>query len=564
MIQERGIEDGTIAELVIRHEQQHNETMLQTMQLAHLDPFGGTVARQAPVARVPHLTGLEFVEVPGGECVIGAPSIGFAYDNERPRHRTDVRAYLIGQTPITNASYLTFVEGGGYERREWWSDEGWAWKEEYDITRPHAWTADLRSEWRLGRLEPLHPHHPVVHVSWFEADAFARAHDARLPTECEWEKAATWDQTTGEARAFPWGEEPLAPGRRANVDQLGLGPVAAGALADGASPCNALGMIGDVWEWTSSHFDGYPDFIPYPYKEYSQVFFGPDHRDAARRLLGHACARDHAHLPQLGLPRAAADLLWNPNREGCGVMRSLLTTDQIQIDSWLSASEERILANDVLDGLTRPFKELPPKHFYDARGSELFDRICELPEYYPTRTEKAILASRAAEIIDLTGAGELVELGSGSAEKARVLLDAMANAGTLRRYVPLDVSETVVRDAAEQLIDEYDGLLVHGVIGDFQRHLGQVPGADGVPRLVALLGGTIGNFPPGTRRGLLRQVQLAAGPGGPVPPRDRPREGPGGDRGGLRRQRRRDRGVQPQRAARDQSRARRRLPPGGV
>ena len=193
-------------------------------------------------------------------------------------------------------------------------------------------------------------------------------------------------------------------------------------------------------------------------------------------------------------------------------MRSLLTTDQIQIDSWLSANEERMLANDVLDGLTRPFKELPPKHFYDARGSELFDRICELPEYYPTRTEKSILQIQAGEIIEATGAGELVELGSGSAEKARVLLDAMADAHTLHRYVPFDVSETVVRDAAEQLIDEYDGLLVHGVIGDFQRHLGHVPDADGVPRLVALLGGTIGNFPPGTRRGLLRQVSSLLGP----------------------------------------------------
>ena len=193
-------------------------------------------------------------------------------------------------------------------------------------------------------------------------------------------------------------------------------------------------------------------------------------------------------------------------------MRSLLTTDQIQIDSWLSANEERMLANDVLDGLTRPFKELPPKHFYDARGSELFDRICELPEYYPTRTEKSILATQAGEIIEATGAGELVELGSGSAEKARVLLDAMADAQTLHRYVPFDVSETVVRDAAEQLIGEYDGLLVHGVIGDFQRHLGHVPDADGVPRLVALLGGTIGNFPPGTRRGLLRQVSSLLGP----------------------------------------------------
>lgn len=195
------------------------------------------------------------------------------------------------------------------------------------------------------------------------------------------------------------------------------------------------------------------------------------------------------------------------------MMRPLLVTDQIRIDSWLSAAEERVLANDVLDGLTRPFKELPPKHFYDARGSKLFDEICELPEYYPTRTEKSILTSRAREIIADTGAAELVELGSGSAEKARILLDAMAQAGTLRRYVPLDVSETVVREAAEHLIEEYDGLLVHGVIGDFQRHLAEVPAADGIPRLVALLGGTIGNFPPGTRRGLLRDVGRLLGDG---------------------------------------------------
>jgi L-histidine Nalpha-methyltransferase len=193
-------------------------------------------------------------------------------------------------------------------------------------------------------------------------------------------------------------------------------------------------------------------------------------------------------------------------------MRSLLVTDEIRIDSWLSEAEERMLANDVLDGLTRPFKELPPKHFYDARGSELFERICELPEYYPTRTEKSILTAQADEIARVTGAGELVELGSGSAEKARLLLDAMAAAGNLRRYVPFDVSETVVRDAAEQLVDEYDGLRVHGVIGDFQRHLERVPEPDGVPRIVALLGGTIGNFPPGTRRALLRDIAGLLGP----------------------------------------------------
>jgi L-histidine N-alpha-methyltransferase len=194
-------------------------------------------------------------------------------------------------------------------------------------------------------------------------------------------------------------------------------------------------------------------------------------------------------------------------------MKSVLNTADIRIDSWLSEAEERSLANDVLDGLTRPFKELPPKHFYDARGSELFERICELPEYYPTRTERQILEDHALHIVQATGAGELVELGSGSADKARILLAAMAEAGTLRRYVPFDVSASVVEDAAVRLVEEYDGLVVHGVIGDFERHLERVPGADGVPRLVALLGGTIGNFPPGTRRGLLRKIGALMRPG---------------------------------------------------
>ena len=194
-------------------------------------------------------------------------------------------------------------------------------------------------------------------------------------------------------------------------------------------------------------------------------------------------------------------------------MKSMLETDAILIESWLSEAEDRSLANDVLDGLTRPFKELPPKHFYDSRGSELFERICELPAYYPTRTERSILESRAAEIVAATGAGELVELGSGAADKARILLDAMAEAGTLRRYVPLDVSESVVRDAAAQLVEEHPELRVHGVIGDFERHLDRVPEpVDGVPRIVALLGGTVGNFPPGTRRRLLRSVGALLGP----------------------------------------------------
>jgi L-histidine N-alpha-methyltransferase len=185
--------------------------------------------------------------------------------------------------------------------------------------------------------------------------------------------------------------------------------------------------------------------------------------------------------------------------------------ESIQIDSHLDGSEERSLANDVLDGLTRPFKELPPKHFYDARGAELFDQICDLPEYYPTRAERAILEERAEELAELTGAVELVELGSGTAAKTRVLLDALQAAGTLERYIPVDVTESMVRDCAEQLTSEYPGLRVHGVIGDFERHLDQVPAASG-PRIVAFLGGTVGNFPPGSRRRILRQIAGLLGP----------------------------------------------------
>jgi iron(II)-dependent oxidoreductase len=272
------IGDGVLHELVIRHEHQHNETMLQTLQLARLTDYEPPIGLLSAGGTRESATGLELVEIPAGACTIGASARGFAYDNERPRHRTDVRGFMIGRCPIMNATYLNFVEGGGYERRDWWSDEGWSWKEEYDITHPGGWTADLAAEWRLGKLEPLDPRRPVVHLSWFEADAFARAHGTRLPTEIEWEKAATWDQETQTARSYPWGEDALEPGVHANVDLVEAGTAPAGAYPAGASFYGCVGMIGDVWEWTASTFGGYPGFSAYPYREYSEVFFGEKYR----------------------------------------------------------------------------------------------------------------------------------------------------------------------------------------------------------------------------------------------------------------------------------------------
>ena len=184
----------------------------------------------------------------------------------------------------------------------------------------------------------------------------------------------------------------------------------------------------------------------------------------------------------------------------------------IEIVSHLGA-DERTLAFDVLDGLTKPFKEIPPKHFYDTEGSRLFEAITKLPEYYPTRTERAILAANADALVESTGMAELVELGSGVPTKTLVLLDAMRDAGTLDRYVPFDVSEVVLTESAKMLVERYAGLRVYGIVGDFERHLSALPPAEG-PRVIVFLGGTIGNFPPGARRRFLRTLHDALGEDG--------------------------------------------------
>jgi iron(II)-dependent oxidoreductase len=243
-IAREGVGDGLLHELVLRHELQHTETMRQTMALAGLLPPGEP--RLAPLRSEDG-----WLEFPAGAFSMGAGSEGFAYDNERPRHVVQTGPFRIARHPVTNASWLRFSEGGGYERREWWSAEGWAWKEEYDLTR-HPPVADG------------HAQAPVCHVSWFEADAFARAHGARLPTEAEWERAATWDQHAAAAMGLRRNGD-RGPERGAGTDQAGSAGV-------------ALEGVGQVWEWTSSHFCGYPGFIAYPYREYSEVFFGEDYR----------------------------------------------------------------------------------------------------------------------------------------------------------------------------------------------------------------------------------------------------------------------------------------------
>ncbi len=261
-----GIGDGTLYELVLRHELQHTETMRQAMAIAGLLPPGEP--RLGPLPEEDR-----WLAIPAGAFLMGAPSEGFAYDNERPRHLAQTPAFNIALRPVTNASWLRFSEGGGYERREWWSAEGWAWKEEYDITHHPA-------------VATGHAQAPVCHVSWFEAAAFARAHDARLPTEAEWERAAAWERTARETD----GGYAVAGGTRAGAGGRHTG--AGSPHADGGERAGSRGAsaeeadnggvalegVGQVWEWTSSTFHGYPGFVAHPYREYSEVFFGEEYR----------------------------------------------------------------------------------------------------------------------------------------------------------------------------------------------------------------------------------------------------------------------------------------------
>ncbi|HEX2161844.1 MAG TPA: SUMF1/EgtB/PvdO family nonheme iron enzyme, partial [Thermoleophilaceae bacterium] len=184
-------------------------------------------------------------------CVIEMGDKGdeIAYDNERPRHRVELGAYAIDRAPVSNGEYAQFVADGGYARPELWSEAGWAWREGERAERPLYWTGD-GDERRFDRLEPLAPHLPVMHVSWFEAEAYARWAGGRLPTEAEWEHAAV----------------ALDEGRRGNLDQLDFAPGHAGRF------------VGDCWEWTASELRGYPGFRAFPYPEYSQVFFDGGYR----------------------------------------------------------------------------------------------------------------------------------------------------------------------------------------------------------------------------------------------------------------------------------------------
>jgi iron(II)-dependent oxidoreductase len=245
--------------MVLEHEYQRGEAILEILQRRG-EPYTPPETRSLPQGRRLADPGV-MARFPGGTIEIGASQQASPWSEERPAHRVTVLPFWIDVLPVTNGDFATFMDEGGYGNREVWSTEGWQWVKTSQAHMPRDWSWQEGAWWNrsLGHDGPVDLACPVNQVSHYEAEAFARFVGKRLPTEVEWEAAAAWDPETQSRRQYPWGNMPPSP-HVANLDQLGFGPAAVGAFPGNVSPIGCYGMMGDIWEWTSSDFKPYPGF----------------------------------------------------------------------------------------------------------------------------------------------------------------------------------------------------------------------------------------------------------------------------------------------------------------
>jgi iron(II)-dependent oxidoreductase len=280
-----GFDESYFLQLALFHEDMHAEAITYTRQTLGYPAPRLTIA-QADVHTNAGLESLGDAEIPGGTFRLGSKqSSHFVFDNELSAHPVEVRPFAISRTAVTNAEFAAFVDEGGYRRREFWDEEGWRWRVGVQAEHPVYWRPLAPGRWLRRNFDqwvPLEDHHPVLHVNWYEASAYCRWAKRRLPTEAEWELAASAEPTpdgrgiTKRKRLYPWGDDPITP-ERANLDSRKLGCLAAHALPASESAWGCRQMLGNTWEWTASAFGPFPGFVAHPYKEYSAPWFG-DHK----------------------------------------------------------------------------------------------------------------------------------------------------------------------------------------------------------------------------------------------------------------------------------------------
>ena len=445
-------------DLGLAHEEQHQELIL--MDILHLFAQSPLDPAYLPTAPKGHVDPgpQRFHRFAGGLVEIGALDPGFAFDNERPRHKAYVAPFRLADRLVTNGDWLAFIEAEGYGRVEFWLSDGWALARAEGWEAPAYWRRE-RDGWSTMTLQgrhPVDPHAPVVHVSYYEAAAFAAWSGRRLPTEVEWEAAAS----------------------------------ASGAV----SPRQ---LFGEAWQWTSSAYAPYPGFRPGPgaLGEYNGKF-----------MINQMTLRGGCTATPPGHSRTTYRNFFHPGS------RWMFAGVRLADDDHLSAvTTENSFLDEVIAGLSAEPKSLPAKYFYDAAGSRLFEAICELPEYYLTRTETALLSRIAPQLAARIPEGAaLIEFGSGASTKTRILLDAAPQVSV---YAPIDISPSALDAAAESLRDAYPQLAIAPLVDDFTRAIDLPDGAKDHASVGFFPGSTIGNFPPDEAEALLRRARTLLGEG---------------------------------------------------
>lgn len=464
-------------ELGLAHEEQHQELIL--MDILHLfaqSPLTPAFAPPRPGSAGAVDTPLAYTAFQGGLVRIGSGGEAFALDNEGPRNSVWLEPFRIADRLVTNGEWLAFMADGGYRRAEFWLADGWAIVQAEGWRAPCYWRdGEGEGDWRamsLHGLRPLDPSAPVSHISYFEADAYAAWAGARLPTEAEWEHAAA--SLDGDDNA---------PGR-GHLD------------ARAATGTGLRQLYGELWQWTRSAYLAYPGFRPAPgaVGEYNGKF-----------MSGQFVLRGGACITPPGHTRPTYRNFFHPGQ------RWMFSGVRLALDGAGEGAEASDFERDVLEGLSRSQKSIPPKHFYDATGSDLFEAITGLPEYYPTRTEIALLRDAAPEIAGhLADGSVLVEFGSGASVKTRILLEAAPQVAV---YAPIDISASALAAAAAALRSEYPDLVVAPLRDDFTNAISLPEVCRGRPVVGFFPGSTLGNFTPSEAHDFLVNARCLLGPG---------------------------------------------------